>query len=263
MPRSPLTLLTRAGFIGYGLVHLLFAWLIVQVALGKPAQEGDQSGALRTLAEQPLGKFLVIAVGVGLLAMALWQAYEAVVERGIERLASVGRTVVYLYFARAALKVYRDAGASSADEQQRVSGDLMSSTGGRWLVALAGLALAGLGAGLIWYGVVRRFEKHLLTGRMGATERTVARRLGTVGYVAKGAAYGIAGILFTVAAVTYDPAKARGLDATLGTLREQAYGTVLLVAMALGIAAYAAFCAVQARYRAVHTPDEVRPKVSA
>jgi hypothetical protein len=104
MPRSPLTVLTRAGFIGYGLVHLLFAWLIVQVAFGKPAQEGDQSGALRTLAEQPLGKSLVIAVGVGLLAMALWQAYEAVVGRGIERLASLGRTAAYLYFAWAALK---------------------------------------------------------------------------------------------------------------------------------------------------------------
>jgi hypothetical protein len=274
MSRSPLVLLTRIGFVGYGLVHLLFAWLILQIAFGEPAEEGDQSGALRTLAEQPLGKFLVIAIGVGLLAMALWQAYDAVAghradrgkERVAERLASAGRTLAYLYFAWTALKVYEAAGSSSADKQEKMSSDLMSSTGGRWLVALAGLALAGLGAGLIWYGVVKRFEKHLLTGQMSHDARTVAGRLGVIGYVAKGAAYGIAGVLFTVAAVTYDREKARGLDATLQTLRDQAYGTVLLVVMALGIAAFAAFCAVQARYRQVDAPDvtsAVRSTVSA
>jgi hypothetical protein len=274
MSRSPLVVLTRAGLIGYGLVHLLFAWLILQIAFGKPSEEGDQSGALRTLAEQPLGKSLVMAIGIGLAAMTLWQIYEAAAghradrgnERTLERVASAGRAAIYLYFAWTALKVYRSAASSSADKQQKLSGDLMNSAGGRWLVALAGIALAALGAGLIWYGVVKRFEKHLLTGEMGPTARKVARRLGVVGYVAKGAAYGIAGVLLTVAAITYDKEKARGLDATLQALREQAYGTVLLVLMALGIAAYAAFCVVQARYRQVDAPDvtsAVRSKIPA
>lgn len=273
MSRSPLALLTRAGLVGYGLVHLLFAWLILQIAFGKPAEEGDQSGALRTLAEQPLGKTLVIAVGVGLVAMTIWQIYEAIAghradhggERTAERLASAGRALVYAYFAWTAYKVVKAAASSSADKQQKLTSDLMNSSGGRWLVALAGIALAALGAGLIWYGVGKRFEKHLLISQMSHRARTTARRLGIVGYVAKGAAYGIAGILFTIAAVTYDPEKARGLDATLETLREQAYGTVLLVVMALGIAAYALFCGVQARYRKVDAPNmsAVRSKVSA
>lgn len=274
MSRSPLAVLTRAGLVGYGLVHLLFAWLILQVAFGSPAEEGDQSGALRTLAEQPLGKFLVIAIGLGLLAMALWQVYEAAVghradqgkERAAERVGSAGRAIVYGYFAWTSVKVYRSASSSSADKQQQVSADLMDSTAGRWLVALGGIALVALGAGLIWYGIVKRFEKHLMTGQMSAKARKLAQRLGVAGYVAKGAAYGIAGILFVVAAVTYDPEKARGLDAALHTLREQAFGTVLLVIMALGVAAYAAFCAVQAKYREVDAPNvtsAVRSTVSA
>ena len=52
---KPLEILARAGFIGYGIVHLLFAWLALQIAFGRPADDGDQSGALRTLAAQPLG----------------------------------------------------------------------------------------------------------------------------------------------------------------------------------------------------------------
>jgi hypothetical protein len=86
---------------------------------------------------------------------------------------------------------------------------------------------------------------------MSFTARRIARRLGIAGYTAKGVAYGIAGVLFVVAAVNYDPEKARGLDAALSTLKDQAYGGILLTVIALGIAAFAIFCFVQARYRKV------------
>jgi hypothetical protein len=254
-----LEVLTRAGFIGYGVVHLLFAWLALQLAFGGTATEGDQSGALRELAAQPLGQFLVIAVAVGMLAMAIWQALEALIghraERGrgrvLERLASAGRTLVYGYFAWTAYQVSKQGSQSSADKQQDLSQDLMASTGGRWLVGLAGLGVAALGAGLVWYGLSKRFEKHLHTMRMSLQFRRVSRRLGMAGYTAKGVAYGIAGVLVVAAAVTYDPNKARGLDAALRTLREQSYGQVLLTVIALGIAAFGVFCFVQARYRKV------------
>jgi hypothetical protein len=254
-----LEVLARAGFIGYGVVHLLFAWMIAQIAVGQPTDEGDQTGALRTLAEQPLGRFLVAAVAIGLLAMAIWQLLEAAIghredrgnERTFERLASAGRTLIYAYFAWAGYKVFTNADSSSADKQQALTTDLMSSSGGRWLVALIGLGLAALGAGLVWYGVSKRFEKHLRTERMNHSARTLARRLGVTGYTAKGVAYGIAGLLFVVAAATFDPNKARGLDAALQALRQQSYGTLLLIVVALGVAAFGAFCFVQARWRKV------------
>ncbi|MGC5019586.1 DUF1206 domain-containing protein [Micromonospora sp. DT47] len=254
-----LELLARAGFIGYGIVHLLFAWLALQIAFGKAGENGDQSGALRTIAAQPLGKFLVITIAIGLLAMAIWQGLEAAVghraEQGKgrvwERLASVGRTIVYLYFAWTAFKVFKDAGSNSADQQEALTGKLMTSAGGRWLVGLAGLVLACIGVGLVIYGLVKRFEKHLKTGEMSPQARTLARRLGVAGYVAKGIAYGIAGLLIIVAAVKYDPEKARGLDAALHTLRDQSYGQAILVLVALGIAAFGTFCFLQSRYRKV------------
>ncbi|MDG4788337.1 DUF1206 domain-containing protein [Micromonospora sp. WMMD1102] len=256
---KPLEILTRAGFLGYGLVHLLFAWLALQIAFGKPAADGDQSGALATLAAQPLGKFLVGAVGIGLLAMAIWQAFEAAVghqeyrgrERTVERVTSVGRTLFYLYFAWTSYQVVQHASASSADKQQAMTEQLMSSSGGRFLVGLIGLAVAALGAGLVWYGAVKKFERHLKTGQMSPQTRKLARRLGVAGYVAKGVAYGIAGLLVLTAAINYDPERARGLDGALHTLREQAFGSILLTLMALGIAAFALYCVVQAKYRKV------------
>lgn len=254
-----LEILTRAGFIGYGVVHLLFAWLALQIAFGKSSADGDQSGAMRTLAAQPLGRFLVIAVGVGLLAMAIWQALEAAFghredrgrERTMERVASAARAVVYLYFAFTAFQVFRNANSNGADKQQALTEKLMASPGGRWLVGLAGIVLAGIGVGLVVYGLIKRFEKHLRTGQMSPRTRQLTRRLGVAGYAAKGVAYGIAGLLIVVAAVRYDPDRARGLDAALHTLREQSYGVILLAIVALGIAAFGGYCFVQAKYRRV------------
>ena len=97
------------------------------------------------------------------------------------------------------------SGKSSGDQQQQQTSTMLESTGGRWLVGLIGLAIAAIGAGLIWYGVTKRFEKHLKTGQMSAQERKAARGLGIAGYAAKGTVYGTLGILVLVAALQYDP----------------------------------------------------------
>jgi len=254
-----LEVLARIGFIGYGVVHLLVAWLGLQIAFGRPAVEGDQGGALRTLAGQPFGRQLVLAVAVGLGAMALWQALEALIghraDRGrvrtAERLLSVGRTAAYTYFAVLAAKVVQDAGASSADAQQALTGRMLGAPGGRVAVVALGVALAGLGAGLVWYGVTKHFDKHLTHERMSASMRRVVGRVGMAGYTGKGVAYGIAGLLLAAAAVTYDVDKARGLDATLRELAGQPYGTVLLCLVALGLAMFGVFGLLQARYRKI------------
>jgi hypothetical protein len=256
---KPLEYLARAGFVCYGIIHLLFAWVALQVAFGNSAQEGDQSGALRELASQPLGETLLVVVVVGMVALAIWQAFAAAIgesgeqdrEAVASRVISGIRAVVYLSLAWTGVKVLRGANASQADNQQKASSSLMDSTGGRWLVGLIGVVVVGVGLGLLVYGVLKKFDKHLDTARMSPTVRTVTRRLGVVGYAAKGVAYAIAGVLVVVAAVTYDPDKARGLDSALKTLAGHSYGPWLLGLIALGIAGFGVFCFSQARYRKV------------
>ncbi|WBB71637.1 DUF1206 domain-containing protein [Micromonospora sp. WMMD1128] len=254
-----LELLTRVGFIGYGIVHLLLAWLALQIAFGKSGEEGNQNGALRTLGEQPLGKFVLVAIAVGLFAMAIWQAFQAVIghqsktgkERIFERIASVVRVIVFTWLGWTAIKVVRDASANSSNQQQQLTEKLMASDGGRWLVGLAGLVLAAVGVGMVIYGLKKKFERNLKTGEMSRKTHQLTRRLGMVGYAARGAVFAITGLLIVVAAVKYDPEKARGLDAALRTLRDQAYGPWLLSLMALGIAAFGVYCFFQSRYRKV------------
>ncbi len=75
----------------------------------------------------------------------------------------------------------------------------------------------------------------------------VGNHAGRAGYIAKGIALGIVGVLFGWAAISYDPEKAGGLDMALRTLREQPGGPMLLTAVALGIACCGVYCFVWSR----------------
>ncbi|WP_238008193.1 DUF1206 domain-containing protein [Dactylosporangium sp. AC04546] len=249
--------LSRVGFVGYGLLHLALAWVAAQIALGRSGQEGDQSGAFRTLAGQPFGEVLLWFVIVCLVALAIWQAVLAVwghrdtqgKERLAERVFSAARVVIYLALAFTAGKVVAGAPQSSAEQQQQATAGLMAKPAGEWLVGLIGVAVLAFGIGMLWYGLKRRFLRKLEFG--GGRSRSAAIRAGQVGYAAKGVAFGIVGYLLIEAAVKNDPAKSRGLDAALHTVAGQPYGRFLLLAIALGLAAFAVYCLFQARYRKV------------
>jgi hypothetical protein len=256
---KPLELLARGGFIAYGVIHLLFAWLALQVAFGDSSSETDQSGALKTLAQQPAGEFLVIGIIIGMVALAVWQAFEAALGHGgpqdrtamAERVVSGCRTVLYLYFAYLGYKVVSGANASQSQSQQSSASSMMDSGGGRFLVGLAGVVVVGVGVGLVAYGLTKTFQKHLNTGRMNPSVRRTVQRLGMAGYTSKGIAYGIAGALIVSAAISYDPEKAGGLDAALKALAGTASGPWLLGLVALGIACFGVYCFFQAKYRKV------------
>ncbi len=256
---KPLEYLARGGFVGYGIIHLLFAWIALQVAFSGSGKESDQSGALQELASKPFGKTMLVIIVVGLFAMAIWQLFEAIVgESGeqtrdaiAERVMSGIRAVLYVYLGWVAIKVIQGANASMGDNSESKSAGLMQSTGGRWLVGLAGLVVLGVGIGIFVYGLRKKFTKHLNTQQMPPSTRKPIIRLGMSGYMAKGVAYSVAGILFVTAAVTFDADKARGLDAALKTLAGHPWGVWLLALIAVGIAAFGVYCFAQSRYRKI------------
>ncbi len=57
--------LARAGLVAYAVVYLMIAWLAIQLAFGDRQGNPSSTGALRELAQQPLGEvlgFLAVAV---------------------------------------------------------------------------------------------------------------------------------------------------------------------------------------------------------
>ena len=253
--------LARIGLIAYGLVHVLVAWLALQLAFGGSDQPADQSGALTTLAEQPLGTPLLWVLAVGLLALAVWQAAEILRWRhgwsasgktrtkALEKSGkAAAKTVIYLALAVLAIRTATGGGQSSGGSQQQTTAGVFAWPAGRWLVGLVGLVLIGVGGYHAYKGVTKRFLKEIDLAEAPPTATTLVTRLGQVGFPGKGIALALVGGLLVWAAVTFDPAKASGLDGALHTVLTAPAGPFLLVLVAVGIAAFGVFCFVRARY---------------
>jgi hypothetical protein len=232
------------GLIAYGVVHLLVAWIALQLALGKSSEEASQQGALQELASKPFGGVLLWIVAIGLFALVIWRALELAYGRlkPFNKVQSAGRGIVYLYLGISAIKVAAGSGGSSSSQSSGMSAKLMQNGAGRVLIVLIGLVVIGIAVRQLYKSVTKKFTEDL-TG--GVSESTIL--LGRIGYAAKGIAFLIVGALFAWASISYDPKKAGGLDTALRTLKDQPFGSVLLGLMAAGIACFGVYCFVWSR----------------
>ena len=253
--------LARVGLLAYGVVHLLVAWLALQLAWGGGGQTADQSGAMATLAQQPLGTPLLWVVALGMVALATWQAAEILRWRGgwsgsgkTRRTAlwksarSAAKAVIYGALAVTAIRFATGSGQSSSAGQQETTAGVFGWPGGRWLVLVAGLVIIAVGVQHVVKGVTKKFLKQIDTTGCSHSATRLITRLGQVGFPGKGVALALVGGLLGWAAITFDPAKASGLDGALHTVLDAPYGAWLLSLVALGIAAFGVFCLARARY---------------
>jgi hypothetical protein len=252
-------MLTRTGFVGYGLLHLAIAWLAVQIVIHHSGTHADQSGAFQFLGAQPLGHALLVVIAVGLGAMALWQLLLAATghreytgrRRLLERLASLGRVLVYAFLLWTDIQVINNSGTSSAASQQKATAGILAHPGGQALAAFAGLVVLAVGAGMAVYGFKRKFESKLALGTATPGVRRGVVRLGQAGYIARGVAFAIVGGIIIRAALADSASRSRGLDGALRTLAGQPFGGLLLALVAAGFAAFGVYCFFQAKYRKI------------
>jgi hypothetical protein len=251
---SALDHLARVGLVVYGVMHLLIAWTAIRLALEGRGNASSQ-GALHELARSPLGRGTVLVVGVGFFALVVWQGVEALVghrrERGtrrtMRRLGSAGRVVVYVVLGLSAMRVGLGAG-SGGSHTQSLTARLLAMPGGPLIVAAVGATIVGIGCYLGYKGWRDKFTEDLDVRARVGNRRTPIVLLGTAGYLSKGVAFALVGLLFVWAAWTHDPQKSGGLDQALHKVLEQPLGAPVLLAIAVGIACFGLFCFAWARH---------------
>jgi hypothetical protein len=215
--------------------------------------EADQGGALEQIRNAPMGVVLLWVIALGLLALAIWQIAEAFLERNPDnkkkwgyRIKYLGTAAVYIAIAITAFVFATGGQSDSSESTQSFSAQLLATPGGVFLLVLVGLIVAAIGIAFIVRGITRAFKKHLDLPPDPAGDGIVM--FGVVGYIAKGIAIGVAGVLFIVAAVTANPEQAGGLDAALHTLAGLPFGPIILWIVGAGLIIYGLFCFARARY---------------
>jgi hypothetical protein len=258
MNSRPFRVLLTVGLISYGVVHILIGWLALQIAwFGGGGQEASQKGALAEIAGGPFGAALLWITVIGLFALTIWQAIEAIwghrdrpagVKRIRKRLGSAGKAVAYAVIAIAAISTLSGTSQSGDSKEEGWTARLLSAPFGRVLVIALGIGIIVMGVRLVRRGVTKKFTEDLA----GGVGQEVIK-LGQAGYIVKGIAYVVVGGLFGWAAITYDAEKAGGLDDALRTVHEAPLGSILLTLMALGLVCFGVYCFFWARHPKVST----------
>lgn len=248
------------GWAAKGVVYLALAYIVLQMAFGSAPQQASATGALQYIAQSAPGQVAIIVLGIGLVAFAVGRILEVTTLARPEieakdKAVGVVLAVVYASLALSAFSLVGLAGGSSgsggSSSQEKGSAVLLGLPGGPLIVGLLGLAVIVFGIYEAYKGVREDFLGTLRTGEMSSGMRSATHKLGTAAYVTKGAIYALFGFFLVQAAVTYDPDKARGLDAALREIAQQSWGQVVLALIALGLAAYAVFAFIESRYRRV------------
>ncbi len=248
----------RVGLLCYGVTHLLIAWVALQVAFGGGGgEQASQRGAFQELADDTLGQVLLWVIVVGFIAVALWRLGQAIwgfgyVSDKMQQLRKRGTSAfkVAVFGTFAFLAARTAVGGGGGGGQQKATAGVLGFPGGRWIVGAVGLGIMVAGGIKIYAGWKKSFKDDM-NMPLDPMARMAVERIGQVGFIAKGVSIGVIGVLVVTAAIRFDPAKASGLDAALRSLAQTPAGPWLLVVVALGLATYGVFCAVDGKYHRV------------
>jgi hypothetical protein len=236
------------------------------VALGLRGATEDKSGALATVSHSEPGRYLLVAMAIGLAGYSLWGFVRAIFDpmrkgkspKGLaERAGFIVSAISYGALILPALRLAAGNGEGQSDGQSAERGTawLLAQPLGHWLVIAVGLIAMIGGGGQLWAGITANFKKDVRPG-MEQHEHDWAVRFGRLGHIARGVIFAMAGFFLVRAALTFNPEEAQGLDETLATLARQPYGFVLLGAVALGLISFGIYSILLMRWMQVVKPKE-------
>jgi hypothetical protein len=249
----------RIGFAAKGIMFICMGLLSALAAFQGNGEATDSRDAIKTIAQQPFGRILLVVLIAGLACHVLWRLLEAVTatrKKGLEaesvlsRIRSLLAGIIYGGMTVAAIRTLMGASAEkgSDDSARSWTAALMSTAYGPWLVSVLGVGIVAYGI-YQWFRIYQGgFEKKLRLAKLPAGPRRWIVRICAWGISARGLVFCLIGVFLIQAGLQSNPSEARGLSGALSSLRDQPYGVLVFAVAALGLAAYGVYCGVKARY---------------
>ena len=241
------------------MIYAVIGLLALKLALGDGGKTTNQKGALRTIADQPFGKALLILTAVGLAGYAIWRLLRAALGHGPEgaddtkeRIGGLVSGLAYgALFVTALTILLGSGGGSGSRGPDKATGGVLDWPAGQVLVVIAGLVVIGVGIDQGIKAVKGEFLDKSKTEEMSEGVEHAFTALGVFGHLARMVVFALIGWFLIRAAVEFDPDKAVGLDGALAALGRSSYGPALLGIVAAGLLGFAAYSIADARYRKV------------
>ena len=251
----------RIGLLAYGFVHLLIAWVAISLLSTHESGSATGQGALAQLAHGVAGRCVLAAMAVCFVALVVWQLIAGAVgyrdrsgvPRLLMRIGAAARAVTYGWFAWSCGRLAVEGASASRRSPESMTARVLAAPYGPLLLAVTGVVVAIIGLSLAVFGARKGFLSQLDDTARHADRRVPIVVLGQVGYVVKGLAFVVIGVLLVWAALWRDPQMSGGLDASLYTLLGHTAGQVAVVVTGIGIGSFGLFLLARSRHLELDT----------
>ena len=246
--------LVRLGYLAKGLIYFLIGVLALSLALGmRGGRLTDASGVLATLLQQPFGRMLLLAIGIGIVTYAAYYLFEAIADlrrlgggvRGwLNRSLTMIKALAYGTIGIEALNLVlfnRPSGGDAEDNARLV----MRFPLGEVLLILVGIGIAVYGLTQLKMAWEGKADDELDVARV-RREAAWILPLGRIGTTARGVILVGMGVTLLWSGMQERPANADGYSEVLATIAS--VDPWLLVAMGAGVLCFGLFQLCHARY---------------
>lgn len=253
--------IARIGFIAKGLIYCLIGILAFMSAFevgGQTNKSTRKSAIFATVQHLPAGKPILILLTAGLLCYSFWRAvqfFNDTENKGSDfkgfckRLRYLFSCIVYLSFAAVAFKTLRNDNQNKGSSgNQKIVSALINKPFGQPLVFIVASIIASIGIYQIFYGISKKYKKHINTLNLQSGAAKYLLISGVAGYVSRGIVWLVIAWLMFRAALHVNAREAGDTTTAFDFLERSSYGSYLLGALASGLILYGIFNFVRARY---------------
>lgn len=252
--RAAVHVLARFGYFCIGTIYVLIGvWAMLALwRVADPA--ADEQRILQRMTSLPLGVALIAVLALGTLGYIVWLIFEAIFDpyrfgnRPTGVIARIGialSAVAYGKIATSAAIVLIGSGTDGERQRQRVAQQVMDWSAGRWLLGVAGLAVAIVGLYQIKYVHDGEHRRRIAFRRLGRFARVAVDVLGWAGYGARCAILLVLGWFLVRAAWLMNANKVGDTDSAFdflglggGTFGDTVFSTVALGTICYGLFLY-------------------------
>ena len=256
-PGDDLGLIGRLGLAGRTGFYAILSGLVVRIALLQepPRHQADANGALSLVSHAALGKVAIGLVALGFVLFGAGRLTGAIRDSTappVRRWMTAAQGIFYVALAYVpASFLAGDQRTGSQQQQERTSAEILHLPGGRMILGALGLVVVGVCGFQIRQAIEGDFRDGLDLRRAPRLVKRLSDTAGLIGITARALVFLPIGVFLIVSAVESDPRRAHGLDAELLDLDRHSWGLAVLSLVAVGLAVFVVYSAIETRYRKV------------
>ncbi|MCW8108925.1 DUF1206 domain-containing protein [Alteromonas ponticola] len=259
-------IIARTGYASKTVIYILLGIFVISSAISSfSAENPSQQTVFTKILQQPFGKYMLMAVIAGMVCYSIWRWLQTFLNTEeldmgkakdmVMRIFLFISGIIYATGAYAAVKVLTgqssDDGGSGqgSNSSESIASTLMEQSWGGYLVMALGIIIIIFAFIQFKHAYKADYMDKFVTSDMSSKEINASRKVGQLGYAARGVVYSLIGAFFIQAGWTNDPDEAGGLKEAFQSIMEQPFGDWALMAIGVGIAMFGVFCGFEAIYR--------------